>query len=146
LEDKNIIQKISSDFNDLSNNEKTGLVKKVHLETVKQILSKIPKADSQKLPSFEIETPEEKSDVIETSVEPIESTLNGWKLEVFKCVNKIPKQIFTLAEVNEFENHLRKIYPNNQHINDKIRQQLQYIRDLGLIEFLGNGKYKKLWR
>ncbi|MCB0749876.1 MAG: NgoFVII family restriction endonuclease [Ignavibacteriae bacterium] len=146
LEDKNILQKISSDFNDLSQNERTGLVKQTDLETVKEILSKIPKVVSPKFPSIEIETPEEKSDVIETSVEPIESSLKGWKLEVFKCVNAIPKQIFTLAEISTFEYHLRTIYPENQHINDKIRQQLQYIRDLGLIEFLGNGKYKKLWK
>ncbi len=146
LEDENILQKISSDFNDLSNNEITGIVRKTDLEIVKEIISKIPRVISPKFPSFEIETPEEILDVIETSIEPIESSLKGWKLEVFKCINSIPKQIFTLDEINKFENRLRKIYPKNKHVKDKIRQQLQYIRDLGLIEFLGNGKYKKLWK
>ncbi|MBC7798852.1 MAG: hypothetical protein H7Z37_18440, partial [Pyrinomonadaceae bacterium] len=26
------------------------------------------------------------------------------------------------------------------------KKQLQYLRDLGLLEFLGSGNYKKLWR
>jgi type II restriction enzyme len=51
-----------------------------------------------------------------------------------------------LNEVNKFESHLKQIYPQNKHISDKIRQQLQYLRDLGLIEFLGSGNYKKLWQ
>ncbi|MGI0085759.1 MAG: DpnI domain-containing protein, partial [Nitrososphaerales archaeon] len=32
--------------------------------------------------------------------------------------------------------------PNNAHIRDKIRQQLQVLRDMGLIEFLGSGSYR----
>jgi len=65
---------------------------------------------------------------------------------VFNCVNLISKQVFTLNDINKFENHLKKIYPSNKHIKDKIRQQLQLLRDLGLIEFLGSGKYRKLWK
>ena len=32
----------------------------------------------------------------------------------------------------------------NNFIKDKIRQQLQLLRDRGLIEFKGNGNYKKI--
>ena len=65
---------------------------------------------------------------------------------MFNCANSIPKQIFSLNEINAFESQLKEKYPSNKHITDKIRQQLQYLRDLGLIEFLGNGHYKKLWK
>ncbi|WP_254904755.1 hypothetical protein [Clostridium tyrobutyricum] len=34
---------------------------------------------------------------------------------------------------------------HNNTINASIRRNLQELRDLGLIEFLENGKYKKLW-
>jgi len=30
----------------------------------------------------------------------------------------------------------------NAHVRDKIRQQLQVLRDLGLLEFLGSGSYR----
>ncbi len=36
-----------------------------------------------------------------------------------------------------------KRYPNNQHVREKLRQQLQRLRDLGLIEFLGDAKYQR---
>jgi type II restriction enzyme len=76
----------------------------------------------------------------------LNTTLKGWKLEVFKCVQQIPNQTFTLQEITKFESQLKKTYPENNFIKDKIRQQLQNLRDLGLIEFLGNGNYKKLWK
>ena len=36
---------------------------------------------------------------------------------------------------------LQKKYPWNHNIRPKIRQQLQVLRDRGLISFLGNGQY-----
>ncbi|MBZ5564268.1 MAG: hypothetical protein LAP13_17830 [Acidobacteriia bacterium] len=35
-----------------------------------------------------------------------------------------------------------RLHPDNLHVRDKIRQQLQRLRDLGLVEFLGGGKYR----
>ncbi|WP_296402787.1 DpnI domain-containing protein [Psychrobacter sp.] len=67
----------------------------------------------------------------------------GWTLEIMKCVDKLPQQ-FTLNEVYKFSSYLRSIYPNNNNINAKIRQQLQILRDKGIIEFIGNGHYCKL--
>ena len=146
LDEKSIVNTIVDDFTSLSKNREIGIVKKEHLKIVKNILGKIPKVVSQKLPIFDIETPEENSDIIETSIEPIISSLSAWKLEIFKCINSISKPIFTLNDINEFEDHLQKVFPTNHRIKDKIRQQLQFLRDLGLIEFLGNGRYKKLWK
>ena len=34
-------------------------------------------------------------------------------------------------------------HPDNHHIKDKIRQQLQMLRDNGIIEFIGRGHYRK---
>lgn len=72
----------------------------------------------------------------------------GWILDVLNCVEEIKKQFFTLDELYAFENKLKIKYPNNNHIKDKIRQQLQFLRDKGLIEFNGRGNYKKieLWK
>ena len=49
----------------------------------------------------------------------------------------------------EFENKLSIQFPQNNHIKDKIRQQLQILRDQNMIEFIGRGLYKKImekWR
>jgi type II restriction enzyme len=67
----------------------------------------------------------------------------GWILDIMNCVDTLD-ETFTLKQIYTFESHLRTKYPNNQFIKDKIRQQLQVLRDKGLIEFKGNGKYKKI--
>lgn len=141
-----LVSEVVSDFNVISANENTGTVKQKDLNKVKEIISKLPKSETPVLPQFEMDSPEEIFQIVELDNTIITSSLKGWKLEVFKCADSIPNQIFTLAEINNYGPYLRKTYPTNNHITDKIRQQLQYLRDLGLLEFLGNGKYKKLWK
>ncbi|MBV6493964.1 MAG: Type-2 restriction enzyme DpnI [Turneriella sp.] len=68
----------------------------------------------------------------------------GWILDIMTCVDLIKKEIFTLDEVYRFEEKLKLKYPSNNFIKDKIRQQLQILRDKGIIEFVGRGNYKKL--
>lgn len=141
-----VVSTVVKDFSLISSNENIGKVKLTHIDAVRKILAKIPPTQTTKLPDFEIESPEEKYDIIEIKEDILTSSLTGWKLEVFKCAQSIPSQIFSLNEINKFEPHLKNIFPSNQYITAKIRQQLQYLRDLGLIEFLGNGRYKKLWK
>ena len=66
----------------------------------------------------------------------------GWLLDVMKCVESLGKREFTLDEVYEFERHLGNLYPGNQNVRPKIRQQLQFLRDKGFIEFLSRGNYR----
>lgn len=65
----------------------------------------------------------------------------GWTLDVLNAVSSFGQKPFELAEVYGFEAHLAALHPDNYHVRDKIRQQLQVLRDLGLIRFLGRGKY-----
>ncbi|MDO4378245.1 MAG: DpnI domain-containing protein [Erysipelotrichia bacterium] len=68
----------------------------------------------------------------------------SWLMDVLNCVNKISSESFTLDEMYQFENLLHIKHPQNNNIKPKIRQQLQFLRDRGFIEFLGNGKYIKI--
>ena len=70
--------------------------------------------------------------------------MKGWILLTLKCIDAIQKPEFRLDEMYAFEENLKQEYPNNHHIKDKIRQQLQYLRDFGYLEFLGQGKYRKI--
>jgi type II restriction enzyme len=49
---------------------------------------------------------------------------------------------FTTAEVYAFERELEKLHPDNRHVKDKIRQQLQVLRDMGLLLHVERG----IWR
>ncbi len=60
----------------------------------------------------------------------------GWLLDVMKCVESLGKRDFTLEEVYTFERHLGGLYPGNENVRPKIRQQLQYLRDRGFIDFV----------
>ncbi|MGH8752159.1 MAG: DpnI domain-containing protein [Burkholderiales bacterium] len=66
----------------------------------------------------------------------------GWVLEVMRCIEKIGLEEFSLNDVYRFEAELKKKYPSNNFIKDKIRQQLQMLRDKGYLEFKGAGKYR----
>ena len=68
----------------------------------------------------------------------------GWILDIMNCVDAIQQETFTLKEMYTFEERLKHKYPNNNFVKDKIRQQLQYLRDKGLIEFKNRGTYKKI--
>jgi len=68
--------------------------------------------------------------------------LKGWILDVMNCIDKLNKKDFTLDEIYNFENVLSKKHPENKHIKDKIRQQLQFLRDKGYLEFLDRGNYR----
>jgi type II restriction enzyme len=75
-------------------------------------------------------------------LEKIQHDARGWTLDVLNVVRAINKVEFTLPEVYAFAPHLQKLHPDNRHVRDKIRQQLQVLRDLGLVEFLGGGRYR----
>lgn len=68
----------------------------------------------------------------------------GWLLEILKCLDQIEEKEFTLERFYQFENDLKQKFPNNKHVKDKIRQQLQILRDKGVIEFSARGRYRKL--
>lgn len=69
----------------------------------------------------------------------------GWTALVLSTVRQIGKKEFTLKDIYKFEDAMHKAFPRNSHIQPKIRQQLQELRDLGYIEFLGmRGEYRVL--
>ncbi len=71
---------------------------------------------------------------------PIEA--KGWLLDTIHCIERIGSTEFSLAEIYSFENYLSELHPENYHIKDKLRQQLQILRDAGYLEFQGRGQYR----
>lgn len=68
----------------------------------------------------------------------------GWLMDTLSCVERLPDEYFSLDDMYAFINELQAKHPQNLHVSDKIRQQLQYLRDKGYIEFLGRGHYRKI--
>lgn len=66
----------------------------------------------------------------------------GWTVEMISVLEHLPDK-FVLADVYRFEDELKKRFPLNRFVRDKIRQQLQVLRDQGLLIFEGQGRYRK---
>jgi type II restriction enzyme len=66
----------------------------------------------------------------------------GWLTEIMRCVDAIGKKEFSLREIYEFEHRLHALHPHNRHVRQKIRQQLQLLRDRGYLEFVSRGHYR----
>jgi type II restriction enzyme len=67
----------------------------------------------------------------------------SWAATILNLLNQLPNRDFVLADVYGFDSELERLYPNNKHIRPKIRQQLQILRDAGLIKFRGGGRYER---
>lgn len=67
----------------------------------------------------------------------------SWLFDVLNCVNHIQANEFCLQEVYAYAEILQEKHINNHNIEAKIRQQLQFLRDKGFIEFLERGLYRK---
>jgi type II restriction enzyme len=92
--------------------------------------------------------------------------MRGWTLDVLNIVRRLvdsrrrgdesglgtgkgtrllpsaPTGEFTTADVYAFARALEKLHPDNRHVRDKIRQQLQVLRDAGLLLHIERG----VWR
>jgi type II restriction enzyme len=66
-----------------------------------------------------------------------------WLVETLRCVERLGPE-FDLSELYACEAELRSRYPDNQNIRPKVRQQLQRLRDAGLLVFLGQGRYRRV--
>ena len=71
-------------------------------------------------------------------------TSRGWLLQVWRIIERFPEAAFRLDDVYAAENELSEIFPANNNVRPKIRQQLQVLRDMGFIEFLGAGHYRRI--
>jgi type II restriction enzyme len=67
--------------------------------------------------------------------------VRGWTLDVLTAIRKLGNPRFSLQELYQLEPYLKRLHPRNQNVRPKMRQQLQVLRDLGLIEFTAPGHY-----
>jgi type II restriction enzyme len=66
----------------------------------------------------------------------------GWTLDVLNVARALNKKSFTLSDVYAHTDELAVLHPDNRHVREKIRQQLQVLRDLGFLVFLAPGAYR----
>lgn len=57
----------------------------------------------------------------------------GWTLDVLRVVQSLGRKEFKTSDLYEYVRHFEQLHPDNRHVRDKIRQQLQVLRDRGFL-------------
>jgi hypothetical protein len=71
---------------------------------------------------------------------------SGWTRLVLESVIQLGRDEFELDQLLPIcRAKSDEQYPSNSHVRAKVRQQLQVLRDRGLVEFLGGGTYRRLF-
>jgi len=146
IDEKNTIKSIINDFNDFYYRKNLGTITLGKVNKIKEIIDKIPSERKSAYPKLPKELTESYIDIYTGGVKSILESLTKWKKDVFECLLEIKNDTFKLKEVYAFKEHFKKKYPTNTEIEAKIRQQLQFLRDVGLVEFVKPGIYRKLWK
>ena len=68
----------------------------------------------------------------------------GWLIDVLTCVRSLGQECFTLFDLYGAAGALQVLHPSNRHVKEKIRQQLQVLRNKGIVEFTAPGIYRLL--
>lgn len=66
----------------------------------------------------------------------------GWTLDVLTAIRSLNQPQFTNEDIYALAPHFEKLHPANRHVKDKIRQQLQVLRDLGLLLHVTRGEWR----
>ena len=88
----------------------------------------------------------------------------GWTLEVLNIVRRVvsegraprapnissqsgargtrPSDSFTTTDAYAFTRELEQLHPDNRQVRDKTRQQLQVLRDAGLLPHIGRSEWR----
>lgn len=72
--------------------------------------------------------------------EPADS--RGWLTDVLAAIRELDQPRFRTLDAYAFEARLAKLHPNNRNVRPKIRQQLQQLRNRGIVRFLDRGEYE----
>jgi len=66
--------------------------------------------------------------------------LVGWQRLVF---DRLPDEEFRTRDMYEYEKELGALYPQNKHVRAKLRQVLQQLRDMGLLEHVRESVWRR---
>ena len=132
VEDTGLVGEILNDFELLKSSSDTSQIQPVHISEIEPLIRNLAvtneKVSSENSPATQIA-----------------GQLSGWRRDVFDILQLLDGEEISLTDILSFVPALQRKHPTNKHIEAKIRQQLQQLRDMGLVDFLGKGTYRKLW-
>ncbi len=145
LRQPELVATVDRDLRRLWDDEVTGVIDVQVLSEIEELVCSAPRVRYVEAAA----SPEAEGEgelVLDAAEAAIRDSLTGWKRSVFEALTELEGPEFALTDVYGYAPRFTHEYPDNENIEAKIRQQLQMLRDLGLVRFLGGGRYRKLWR
>ncbi|MDR1564485.1 MAG: phospholipase D-like domain-containing protein [Oscillospiraceae bacterium] len=136
-DESTILKSATASYKGLVSDNQTGKINIEHIKEIEKILSSIPIHQKLQYPKLRLKLDNDKS--------PIRNNLTGWKLAVFNALDAQDNSDFDISTANAIASQLGVLFPNNNNREAKVRQVLQQLRDIGLVQFVAPGKYTKLW-
>ena len=75
-------------------------------------------------------------------LENISAKHRGWTLDVLNAIRTFGLIEFTTDDAYRLIPQLEQLHPDNRHIREKLRQQLQVLRDAGLLIHIERGRWR----
>lgn len=141
IEEENIVKETIKNFNLICENEITGKINSKNISNIEDVINNLPPLTDVTKSTISIE--DELNTKIKLDIDKVTKKLSTWKKNILEIINDIDGFQFSLSDIYEKEEILKILYPNNNTIKESIRRNLQELRDLGLVRFLGNGRYEK---
>jgi type II restriction enzyme len=133
-----VSRQLSDDFSQLAKSEAAHPFSIPLIQSYREIIRQLQ--DKEQGAGKQHTAPPSKTELLDSLA------LKGWTMDVLDVVMKLRQTTFRLDDVYAYIPHLQQNYPLNNNVDAKIRQQLQVLRDLGLIDFLDQrGTYRKRW-
>ncbi|MDR1270943.1 MAG: phospholipase D-like domain-containing protein [Planctomycetaceae bacterium] len=136
--DNNIVNSALDFYSTTINSKSVRRISKRNVAEIINLLAKIQPVQQIQYPQLSL-TPSLNGNTL-----AISNGLSGWKREIFLLLGQFG-DTFSSVDVNAMAQQLSEKHPVYEDRKAKIRQILQQLRDLGLVEFTSRGVYKKLW-
>lgn len=139
-DDSSIVQSVVDIYTSIVHDtSRVGEMTLKSVDKIAQILDTIPSSPGVDYPSLDL------SRTYIHKLNTVTRHLTGWKKWVFLELNNLCDDVFTSHTVRCLGEKSQAFFPDNNNREAKIRQTLQYLRDMGLVEFTSPGVYKRLW-
>ncbi len=139
LKERTAVAQVAGHYQQWAQDERTGILQAINITEARGLLERIPPPIKQSMPTV--------SDTLERITQPALETGFGAGTQKALMVERLGQlaEEFRLSDLDMFLPEFAARYPANNNLEAKFRQILQDLRNVGLLEFLGNGRYRKLF-
>ena len=138
LQESILVGEVVALYQQWAEDERTDVLTTDDIRQSRQLLAKLPPyAKAREAGELSLEKATLPTDIARGK-KPKQMYVMLEKLEALPAV-------FKLADLDVLLPEFQRLYPNNNTLDATFRSLLQDLRKVGLLEFLGNGRYRKLF-